>query len=99
MSPPTSTMWLTYGDGSTSLYDAAKQRAHSALSLTHEQISAWHRAGGSIVTALDASPEMRAAALQAGVLVRDPTHSQAWRARSAIAEALNDAANQLRPWR
>lgn len=65
---------------------------HSADSLTREQILEWHRttaASGGAPTALDASPELRAAAAGAGVLWREPTERQQYAARRMIANDLN----------
>lgn len=65
---------------------------HTIDSLTETQILAWHRAGGDLVTALDASSLIRSKLLDHGLLWRPPSPTRIAAARFKIAEDLNDAA-------
>lgn len=61
-------------------------------SLTEPQILAWHRAGGDLLTALDASTLIRSQLLEHGLLWRPPSPARIAAARFKIAEDMNDAA-------
>lgn len=61
-------------------------------SLTESQILAWHRAGGDLLTTLDASTLIRFQLLEHGLLWRPPTPARVAAARFKIAEDMNDAA-------